>query len=334
MESVGQYRRERNQEMTDPTSIIRQKELLSRRLGPCITGLLEESDVTNIMANPDGTLWVQRQGKGKVRIDMDLTKTTREAIIVTVASLLGGTADAEHTIVEGELPFSNNRFEGILPPTSPEPLFTIRKHLVEDLRLEDYVHAHIISTMQADFLRTAVRRGDAIIISGEVDSGKTTMASTLLAELVSGARDGGLRLALLEDVHELHSPVPGTIRLRSGNGLTLRDLVKATLRLNPTRIIIGEVRGGEALDLLKAWNTGHRGGISTLHANAVADVYDRLALMVAETGLTLPRGVFARAVNLLVHISQNDGTRKVTEIARVVPQGQDFTLEYLFQEEK
>jgi type IV secretion system protein VirB11 len=299
-------------------TLARNLEYLRRKLGDSLQELMLLPSITEIMVNPDGSIWAQAYGGEKC------DSATREAIITAVAGLLGTTATREHPIVQGELPFSRHRFHGVLPPVSEGPMFVIRKHDAQHLTINDYVQAGIITPQQAEILYDCILKQDTILISGGTASGKTTLANALLSAIAGG---DPVRLVVIEDTRELQWRASNVVSLRTSEHVTLRDLVKASLRLNPDRIIVGEVRGAEALDLLKAWNTGHRGGVSTIHANSVADVYVRLQTLVAEAdGYTLPPALFATAINILIHIEFDGQVRRVREMVRVVPSGSSFSL--------
>jgi type IV secretion system protein VirB11 len=286
--------------------------MLSTALGPDIAAALADPTVTEVMVNPDGALRLERAGKGISTTGMVVPVAEVERLIRLVASHIGAEVHAGQPILSAELP-TGERFEGLLPPLVAEPCFVIRKPAARILRLGDYAADGILSPLQAAALRRAVRARRNILVVGGTASGKTTLTNALLAELA----DSTERLVLIEDTRELQCAAPDCVALRTRPGVaSLRDLVRSTLRLRPDRIIIGEVRGGEALDLLKAWNTGHPGGIATLHANSAPAALYRLEQLVQEAVVTVPRRLIAEAVDLIVHIRSRDGQRQVDAIAR------------------
>ena len=289
----------------------RRQSMLRTALGPDIANALNDPAVTEVMVNPDGALRLERAGEGIIATGMIVPADEVERLIRLVASHVGAEVHAERPILSAELP-TGERFEGLLPPVVTGPCFTIRKPPARILRLGDYAADGILSPLQADALRRAVRARRNILVAGGTASGKTTLTNALLAELA----DSTERLVLIEDTRELQCAAPDCVALRTRPGVvTLRDLVRSTLRLRPDRIIVGEVRGGEALDLLKAWNTGHPGGIATLHANSANAALYRLEQLAQEAVVTVPRRLIAEAVDLIVHIRSRGGQRLVDSIA-------------------
>ena len=202
----------------------------------------------------------------------------------------------------------------MLPPVSVAPCFTIRKPATRIYTLGDYVTDRIVSAPQADALRRAVSEHKNILVAGGTSSGKTTLANALLAEIAT--RDE--RVIILEDTRELQCAAPDCVALRTRAGsVSLADLVRSTLRLRPDRIIVGEVRGPEALDMLKAWNTGHPGGIATVHANSASSALYRLEQLVQESVVTVPRRLIAEAIDLVVFIAGRGVSRRIETIAEV-----------------
>jgi type IV secretion system protein VirB11 len=222
-------------------------------------------------------------------------------------------------IVSAELPphgdGAGERFEGLLPPVALAPCFSIRKPAKRLYTLIDYVNDGIMSADTARLLSLAVVARRNILVVGGTSSGKTTLANALLAEM--GHLDE--RVILIEDTRELQCPAADTVALRTRAGLvSMADLVRSTLRLRPDRIIVGEVRGPEALDMLKAWNTGHPGGIATVHANSAVSALYRIEQLVQEAVVTVPRRLIAEAIDMIVFIAGRGTARRVETLARVV----------------
>ena len=198
-----------------------------------------------------------------------------------------------------------------MPPVATAPCFSIRKPADVIYRLADYVTANILTPRQAVLLTTAVIERRNIVVVGGTSSGKTTLVNALLAEIALH----GERVVILEDTRELRCAAEDCVTLRTKPGVaSLADLVRSTLRLRPDRIVVGEVRGPEALDMLKAWNTGHPGGITTLHANSAAAALVRLEQLVQEAVVTVPHALIAEAVDVLVFINGRGAQRRVESL--------------------
>ena len=295
------------------TSDQRRRAMLRTAMGPAISKALADSEVLEVMVNPDGSLWIDRLGEGRGRVGAQIHSAEAERIIRLVASHIRVEAHENNPIISAELP-SGERFEGVLPPVSPQPCFAIRKPAAKIYTLSDYVRDGIMVPIQADALRKAVRKRLNILVAGGTSSGKTTLANALLAEIA----DRDERIILIEDTRELQCAAKDCVALRTRPGVvSLADLVRSTLRLRPDRIIVGEVRGGEALDMLKAWNTGHPGGIATVHANSACSALYRIEQLVQENVAVVPRRLIARAINLVVFISGRGSCRRIETIAEV-----------------
>src|SRR3989441_12159469 len=294
----------------------RLQEKLRRELGPVVLAALRDPDITEVMLNPDGSLWVESQRDGMRDTGAWMSEIQAENLIGTVASMLGTVVNAGSPIVEGELPLDGNRFGGILPPVSTAPVFVIRKRADLVYTLDDYVTAEIMEPWQAEVLRKAIRTRQNIVIAGGTASGKTTLANALIHEMVvlGGQAE---RFVILEDTRELQCTARNAIQLRTGDVADLAHLTRVTMRLRPDRIVIGEVRGAEALALLKAWNTGHPGGLTTVHANSAAAALVRLGTLIQETGVPPQAQLVVQAVDLLVFIARTAEGRCVRELATV-----------------
>ncbi|RUX03007.1 P-type conjugative transfer ATPase TrbB, partial [Mesorhizobium sp. M8A.F.Ca.ET.059.01.1.1] len=222
--------------------------------------------------------------------------------------------------VSAELPDTGERFEGLLPPVVAAPAFAIRKPAVAVFTLEDYVTADIMTAEQADALRSAVSARANILVAGGTSTGKTTLTNALLAEVAKGAD----RVVIIEDTRELQCAAQNLVAMRTKDGVaTLADLVRSSLRLRPDRIPIGEVRGAEALDLLKAWGTGHPGGIGTIHAGSGIGALLRLEQLIQEAVVTVPRALIAETIDLIAVLSGRGPARRLTELMRVDGLGPD-----------
>ena len=295
------------------TAEERRRVMLKTAMGPAINEALGDPAVIEVMVNPDGRLWIDRLGDGRSDAGQRIHPSETERIIRLVASHVRAEVHADNPIVSAELP-SGERFEGVLPPVSPAPCFAIRKPAAKVFTLTDYVRGQIMVPIQADALRQAVRERKNILVAGGTSSGKTTLANALLAEIAN--RDE--RVILIEDTRELQCAAQDCVALRTRPGVvSLADLVRSTLRLRPDRIVVGEVRGAEALDMLKAWNTGHPGGIATVHANSAHAALYRIEQLVQESVTVIPRRLIAEAIDLVVFIAGRGSSRRIETIAEV-----------------
>ncbi len=292
----------------------RRRQMLLTAFGPAIEAALDDPAITDVMVNPDGRLWLDRVPEGRLDSGTQLAATEAERIIRLVASHLGSEVHEDAPIVSAELPETGERFEGLLPPVAPAPCFAIRKPADVIYTLFDYVEAQTMSPLQAKVLSEAVVDQKNIVVVGGTGSGKTTLVNALLAEIAETAD----RVVILEDTRELQCAAEDVVALRTKPGVaSLADLVRSTLRLRPDRIIVGEVRGREALDMLKAWNTGHPGGITTIHANSDRSGLYRLEQLVQEAVHTVPRRLIADAVDILVFIEGRGAARRVRTVSAV-----------------
>ncbi|MDX8454070.1 P-type conjugative transfer ATPase TrbB [Mesorhizobium sp. VK9D] len=296
-----------------PEADHRRRAMLRTAMGPAITEALADPLVIEVMVNPDGALRLDRLGEGRIDTGVSMHPSEAERIIRLVASHVRAEAHADNPIVSAELP-SGERFEGLLPPVVLAPCFAIRKPAAKLYTLANYVADRIMLQVQADVLTKAVRERRNILVAGGTSSGKTTLANALLAEVAECDE----RVILIEDTRELQCAAKDCVALRTRRGsVTLADLVRSTLRLRPDRIIVGEVRGSEALDMLKAWNTGHPGGIATVHANSARSALYRIEQLAQEAVVTIPRRLIVDAIDLIVFIAGRGSSRRIDAIAEV-----------------
>ena len=294
--------------------------MLRTALGNSIAAWLDDPTVIEVMLNPDGRLWLDRLGEGISDTGLSLTAADGERIVRLVAHHVGVEVHARSPRVSAELPESGERFEGLLPPVVAAPAFAIRKPAVAVFTLDDYVAAGIMSPDQAETLCEAVAARANILVAGGTSTGKTTLTNALLAEVAKGAD----RVVIIEDTRELQCAAPNLVPMRTKDGVaTLSDLVRSSLRLRPDRIPIGEVRGSEALDLLKAWGTGHPGGIGTIHAGTGIGALRRLEQLIQEAVVTVPRALIAETIDLVAVLSGRGSARRLAELARVEGLGPD-----------
>jgi pilus assembly protein CpaF len=293
--------------------------LLARTTGlDAIEPLLRDPDITEVMVNGGGPVWVERLGMLEPT-DLRLSSRSVYQLIERVVTPLGLRVDRSSPVVDARLP-DGSRVNVVIPPLAVDgPCITIRRFRARAIELRELCSAGV-----AELLEWAVQRRANIVVSGGTGAGKTTILNALAAAIPAGER-----VVTVEDAAELRLPGDHVVRLEArpanADGLgavTVRSLVRNALRMRPDRIIVGEVRGGEALDMVQAMNTGHEGSLSTCHANSPADALRRLETMVMMSDVALPldavREQLAAAIDLIVHIARaGRGSRRVAHVAEV-----------------
>ena len=312
----------------------RQLEKLRRDFGDLFLAALADPETVEILLNPDGTLWQERLGERPVQIG-SMTRSRAEAVLRTIAACLQTTITREKPTIECELPLDGSRFAGQIPPVVRSPAFAVRKRASRVFTLDQYVEAGILTPEEKEYLRGAIRDHRNILATGSTGSGKTTLVNGLIQEVTH--QFPAERLIIIEDTGELQCAAANYVQYHTSPERSMTDLVRTSLRMRPDRILVGEVRGPEALDLLMAWNTGHEGGIATLHANNARAGLVRLATLVSMHP-NAPREIeplIGEAAHVVAHISRQDGTpsRIVREVVEV--QGWNpMRREYFFREVK
>lgn len=289
-------------------------EKLRRELGREICAFLEAPDVIEIMLNSDGRLWVERLGKTMELFGV-MTAHQAEAIMTTVASVYRTTITRENPILECELPFHSARFAALIPPVVEAPTFAIRRKALKVFTLAEYVASGIMSARQSEIIQEAIRQHRNILVVGSTGSGKTTLTNALIEYIA--ATFPHERLVLIEDTAELQCSSPNQVTLRATDQVDMLRLLKATMRIRPDRIVVGEVRGPEALALIKAWNTGHPGGIATVHADSAPRGLLRVEELVSEASVTPRHQAIAQTIHCIVFIAKTSAGRRVQEIVSV-----------------
>ena len=294
-------------------------EAMKRQLG-VFCPLLLEYDVVELMLNADGQLWVDRLGQPMIAVG-SIAAVAAESFIATVASTLRGTVTRENPILECELPdeppFYGSRFAALIPPIVSGPVFTIRRKASAIFSLKEYERIGIMAASQRAAIERAVMRRRNILVVGGTGVGKTTLTNAIIDQMVKATPDH--RLVIIEDTAEIQCAAENAVIMRATDTVDMQGLLKATLRLRPDRIIVGEVRGGEALTMLKAWNTGHPGGVCTVHANHARAGLTRIEQMIAEVSQTPMRALIGEAIDLIVSIVRTDETpgRRIHEVIAV-----------------
>jgi type IV secretion system protein VirB11 len=319
--------------MTMPVTVSGKEVLLDSlkiNLGKTIMDALADPDVLEILVNPDKTLWIERFGK-PMELAGRMEPDNSRMVIGNVATALHTLATVESPIVEGELPLDGSRFEGLVPPIVGNPSFTIRKRASRVFSLEEYVTAGIMPPLALELIASAITFRENILVVGGTGSGKTTLVNGIIHKLSELCPDD--RLVIIEDTSELQCASRNKMFLRTSLHINMIELLRATMRLRPDRILIGEVRGGEALSLLDSWNTGHPGGVATVHANSAINGLTRLERLAARATDAPMQTLIGEAVNISIFIKRTPQGRKITEVIRVIeydPLKQHYKTEVLY----
>lgn len=300
-----------------PECTNRAQIMLHSALGP-IRQYFDDPNVVEIYVNSDQYLWIEWLGRGRERTNIVISESDSRKIIEMVASFCNTIANKDKPIISAELPFYGYRFEGSLEPVSPHPSFNIRKPAVSLYSLDDYVKDHIMTAHERNVLIKGIHDKKNILVVGGTGIGKTTLTNALLSEISTL----GDRILILEDTRELQCSAKDYEAFRTQDNVSMTDLVKSAMRRRPDRIVVGEVRDKSALDLLKAWNTGHPGGVCTIHANSAIGGLLRLEQLIQEAISTPQQVLIGEAVDIVVFITRTktivDGisvsSRKVQEI--------------------
>lgn len=286
--------------------------------------LIEDEDITEIMVNGVSAIFYEKKGRIKKWDRCFSSREKLEDVIQQIVSKVNRAVNTSSPIVDARLE-DGSRVNVVLPPAAPDgPIVTIRKFSKTPMRMSDLIENNSINKEAADFLAAAVGTGRSIFVSGGTGSGKTTFLNALSEFIPKGER-----VVTIEDSMELQLTIENLVRLETrnesamgGGEITIRDLIRAALRMRPDRIIVGEVRGAEALDMLQAMNTGHDGSMSTGHANSPADMLSRLETMVlmgSDLPLAAIRSQIGSAIDFIIQLSRfSDGSRKVVSIDEVM----------------
>jgi len=296
-----------------PDERTRREHKLRRELGPGLVGLMSEPDVREVMVNPDGAIFVDRAAEGLSNSGLRACPMQLKAALGTIAALLDTVITKDQPILQGELPLFGGRIEGLRAPVVEGPSFSFRKKASRVFTLGEYEESGRITAPQRSLLVAAVAERRNILVVGGTGTGKTTFINALLRHLEAESPND--RIVLIEDTRELQCALQNQVPLRALEGtVTMNGLLRSTLRLRPDRIIVGEVRGPEALTLLKAWNTGHPGGFCSLHANDSEAALRRIEMLIQEAcGQRMPE-LIAEAVDVIVHLERG---AKVEGLLRV-----------------
>src|SRR5215469_15422908 len=337
--------------MQDPEQSARYSDKLKRELGPAVMSWLQDSATEDIVLNPDSSLWAKRTREDFVQIGQ-MKPSQAQSAFGTIAAMRGTVINHDQPILETELPMDGSRFEAIVPPIVRRPVFAIRQRPRVVFTLDDYEAAEILTDRSdrrnrrrhkteflqqvrgkkhGDVIRWAIAERKNILVAGSTGSGKTTLVNAILQWLTQVSPQD--RVVLIEDTPELQCAVQNSVSMLAAGNVSMLDCLRACMRLKPTRIVVGEVRGGEALTMLKAWNTGHPGGAATVHANDALSGLVRLESLAAEATAAPQQNLIAEAVNLVVFVDEETGIsagRKVREVAVVIGyEDNQYQLEYV-----
>ncbi len=303
--------------MTGTATQARGHEKLRRECGEVFLKALEDTRTIEILLNADGKLWQEKLGE-RLGVIGTMTPAQGEAIIRTVAGSLGVTVTAQYPVVEGEFPLDGSRFAGQLPPIVGAPTFAIRKKASAIFTLEQYVEGGLMTPAHRAVIAEAVAAHRNILVVGGTGSGKTTLTNAIIQEIVT--QNPHERLVIIEDTGEIQCAAPNSVTYHTTSEIPMTKLLRTTLRMRPDRILVGEVRGPEALDLLMAWNTGHEGGVATIHANDAHAGLSRLSALISmhPDSPHPSEPLIGEAVHLLIHITKTaEGSRKINSVVAV-----------------
>ena len=282
-----------------------------------IIPLLKKSDIYEVYANTDGCIYTLSNKTGKALTDIILSPSEREAIIKHVAAVDGRIINEKNPEVDAKIPanqaFSMCRFHGDFPPVVEAPVFNIRKHSTIIYTLEDYLKQGTMTQEQYEIILNAIHGHKNIIVAGGTGSGKTTLINAVLAEIANSDD----RIISIEDTNELQCKAKDYVALVASGEVTMSRCVKSTLRMTPRRIVVGEVRGEEALDLFTAWSTGHKGGCCTVHSNDAAQTLIRLVDMTSRVAVNPQPRTIANAIDVIVYIRNLNNKRWIEDIISV-----------------
>jgi type IV secretion system protein TrbB len=295
----------------------RQLAKLRKDLGEVFLAALEDSETVEIVLNADGTLWQERLGAPLEPIGT-MSASCADSAMRTIAAYHHATLTRADPSIECELPLDGSRFAGQIPPIVAAPVFAVRKRASRVFTLEQYVEAGIMTPEQKKFLCDAIRDHRNLLAIGGTGGGKTTLLNAFIRQLTD--QYPSERLVIIEDTAEIQCAAQDYVQYHTSPDRTMTQLVRMALRMRPDRILVGEVRGPEALDLLMAWNTGHEGGMASLHANNASAALNRLSTLVAMHP-NAPRGMIesliGEAVDVVVHIARTSKGPVVREVLEV-----------------
>ena len=287
--------------------------LLEQSFGPVIMGFLNDKDVIEVYLNDNQDLWIDTLSKGRKKTGIRISYDDSLRINTLVAGAVGTEINMKTPRVKAELPIGGSRFQGEIPPVVKNPTFNIRKKAIKIFTLEEYVDNGTMTEKQYHSICKAVQEKKNILVIGGTSSGKTTLCNAIINEMAKYQE----RMIIIEDTQELQCTCEDRVFLRTSDTVTMKDLLEDTLRMRPDRISIGEIRGGAALDLLKAWNSGHPGGICTIHADSPRAGLDQLEQYISEVSVSPQQRMISRVAHILVFIKREGLKRVIGSVAEV-----------------
>lgn len=294
----------------------RKIEKVSRHLGELVRGLLSETDVIEVSRNPDGVVWVDRAGRDKEAAGT-MPENEALALLQTLAGINTLELNEENPVIECVLPESGARFSGVIPPIVSGTTFAIRQRADRIFTLDDYITDDVLTMDEANIIRSFIAARKNIVVVGGTGSGKTTFVNALIDEMVKLTPED--RVVIIEDTNEIQCKAENAVQLLTSEHVSMSDLLRLSLRLSPKRILVGEVRSAEALDLIMSWNTGHSGGFATIHADSSEKGLSRIKSCISMNP-NRPNPIeplIGEAVNLLVFIAKTKNGRKIESILKV-----------------
>jgi P-type conjugative transfer ATPase TrbB len=308
---------------------------LRQDLGERILTALLDEEIYEVLLNPDGNLWVD--GPHGKREYGTMASSAAKNLINTVASISDATVTEKNPSFSGELwvhldgEFKLFRFQAFIPPVVAYPAFAIRKHAGHVIPLENYVEEEIITGRQEAIIKESVAQRLSILVVGGTQSGKTTLCNAIL-DCIARTHPHD-RVIIIEDTGELRCNVKDSVTMRSSPVKPMNGLIFDSMRMRPDRIVIGEVRGAEAHSLIKSWNTGHPGGLSTIHSNSAESGLLRLEQLIMEAGVSPVPEAIVEAINMLVFIQKTNKGKKGRQVTTILElKGYDKNRGYLTRE--
>lgn len=304
-------------------------ESIKNNFGSNVVAALGDREVIEIMLNDDGQLFIERFGSGMEQVGT-VDPHRAENAIRFIASMLKVEISETRPTVQGELPLDDSRFQAMIPPTVKKPAFSIRKKPWQVYTLADYVKAGNLSPKALGIIEGAIVAHKNIVVAGGTGSGKTTFGNAIIEGIARLTPDD--RLVIIEDTRELQPKSQNVLSMKTSDTVSMNDLLKISLRLRPDRILVGEVRDEAAMTMVNAWNTGHPGGLVTLHANSAEDTLGRIEDMIIMGNKTPVPRTIGQAIDVVIFMAKALGVRRVTEIVEVGYDAirRDYTFENKF----